>query len=141
MLQNVAVGVAAVATVLFVGTLLFLSLRARMRRINRIKNYTCAEAQLVVKNAERALHKKAREQANKMLYKVLALIDQAARDERKHEMVIDTTGIVTGGEDAKKYRNAIKDALRNRGFHIIPPTLRTDEKYIHVSWQTSRVDK
>ncbi|MBR4407843.1 MAG: hypothetical protein IKT27_05970 [Clostridia bacterium] len=112
------------------------------RKRDRIKNYTCAEAQLVTKNAEKAMHKKAREHANKLLYKVLTLIDQAAHDERKYEMVIDTSDFITNYAkygDAKKYRNAIKDALRSRGFRIIPD-FHHKEEIIHISWQTSHGD-
>lgn len=112
------------------------------RKRDRIKNYTCAEAQLVTKNAEKAMHKKSREHANKLLYKVLTLIDQAAHDERRYEMVIDTSDLITDYAkygNAKKYRNAIKDALRSRGFRIIPD-FHHKEEIIHISWQTSHGD-
>lgn len=112
------------------------------RQRDRIKNYTCAEAQLVTKNAEKAMHKKSREHANKLLYKVLMLIDQAAHDERRYEMVIDTSDLITDYAkygDAKKYRNAIKDSLRSRGFRIIPD-FHNKEEIIHISWQTSHGD-
>ena len=108
------------------------------RKRDRIKNYSCAEAQLVTKNAQKAMHRKVREHANKMLYQVLAIIDEAAKD-RKCEVTIDTTAFENTYfkfVDAKKYRNAVKDSLRSRGFRIVPDTHHKEE-LIHISWETS----
>ena len=110
----------------------------RYRR-NRIRNYSCAEAQLVSKKAQKQFHKAMRKQADRLLYAVLKYIDDAARG-RKNDVYVDTAPFskaVKNLIDAKKCRNAVKGSLRERGFSIIP-----DEKHreavIHVSWQTNR---
>lgn len=136
MTPPVLIAVTSIVLLLSVGiTLLVLSSKSKR---DRIKNYSCAEAQLVTKNAQKAMHRKVREHANKMLYQVLAIIDDAAKD-RKCEVTIDTTAFENTYfkfVDAKKYRNAVKDSLRSRGFRIVPDTHHKEE-LIHISWETS----
>lgn len=133
------IGLIAVTTMLLLMTVgITLWVLSSKRKRDRIKNYSCAEAQLVTKNAQKAMHRKVREHANKMLYQVLAIIDEAAKD-RKCEVTIDTTAFENTYfkfVDAKKYRNAVKDSLRSRGFRIVPDTHHKEE-LIHISWETS----
>lgn len=110
----------------------------RYRR-NRIKNYSCAEAQLVAKKAQKHFHKQMRKLSDKLLYHTLKVVDSAARN-RGHDVYVDTSPFdlrFNDPADAKKNRNAVKESLRSRGFSIIP-----DEKHreavIHISWQTNR---
>lgn len=136
MTPPVLIAVTSIVLLLSVGITLWVLSRKRKR--DRIKNYSCAEAQLVTKNAQKAMHRKVREHANKMLYQVLAIIDEAAKD-RKCEITIDTTAFENTYfkfVDAKKYRNAVKDSLRSRGFRIVPDTHHKEE-LIHISWETS----
>lgn len=136
MTPPVLIAVTSIVLLLSVGITLWVLSRKRKR--DRIKNYSCAEAQLVTKNAQKAMHRKVREHANKMLYQVLAIIDDAAKD-RKCEVTIDTTAFESTYfkfVDAKKYRNAVKDSLRSRGFRIVPDTHHKEE-LIHISWETS----
>lgn len=110
----------------------------RYRR-NRIRNYSCAEAQLVSKKAQKQFHKVMRKQADRLLYAVLKYVDNAAR-KRKNDVYVDTTPFskeVNNLIDAKKCRNAVKESLRERGFSIIPDEQHR-EAVIHVSWQTNR---
>lgn len=130
--------IAVTSVLLLIAVGIVLGVISYKRKRDRIKNYTCAEAQLVTKNAQKAMHKKVREHANRMLYQVLALIDGAAKD-RKCEVTVDTSAFENTYfkyMDAKKYRNAVKDSLRSRGFRIVPDTHHKDE-LIHISWQTS----
>lgn len=110
----------------------------RYRR-NRIKNYSCAEAQLVSKKAQKHFHKEMRKLSDKLLYHILKIVDSAAHN-RKNDVYVDTSPFdsrFSDPVDAKKNRNAVKESLRSRGFSIIP-----DEKHreaiIHISWQTNR---
>lgn len=110
----------------------------RYRR-NRIKNYSCAEAQLVSKKAQKHFHKEMRKLSDKLLYYILKIVDVAAHN-RRNDVYVDTSPFdsrFSDPVDAKKNRNAVKESLRSRGFSIIP-----DEKHreaiIHISWQTNR---
>ena len=110
----------------------------RYRR-NRIKNYSCAEAQLVTKKAQKHFHKEMRKLSDKLLYYILKIVDVAAHN-RRNDVYVDTSPFdsrFSDPVDAKKNRNAVKESLRSRGFSIIP-----DEKHreaiIHISWQTNR---
>lgn len=110
----------------------------RYRR-NRIKNYSCAEAQLVSKKAQKHFHKEMRKLSDKLLYYILKIVDSAAHN-RRNDVYVDTSPFdsrFSDPADAKKNRNAVKESLRSRGFSIIP-----DEKHreavIHISWQTNR---
>lgn len=110
----------------------------RYRR-NRIKNYSCAEAQLVSKKAQKHFHREMRKLSDKLLYHTLKAVDSAAHN-RRNDVYVDTSPFdlrFSDPADAKKNRNAVKESLRSRGFSIIP-----DEKHreaiIHISWQTNR---
>ena len=128
-----------IPSVLLLAVLLTVAILLWKHRRNRIRNYSCAEAQLVAKQAQKRFHKELRKQSDKLLYAVLNLVDEAARN-RKNDVFVDTSPFdarFSDPADAKKNRNAIKEALRSRGFCIIP-----DEKHrdavIHISWQTNR---
>lgn len=116
---------------------------AVMRKKDRIRNYSCAEAQLDMKNAQKRSHRRAREEANKMLFDVLGIIRVEARSEQC-ELRVDMGDLEKkygfDPKTAKKRRNAVKDSLRSRGFIIIPDT-QNNEELIHVSWLTSKADK
>jgi len=108
---------------------------------NRIRNYSCAEAQLVSKKAQKQYHKKMRKRSDKLLYEVLKVIDTAARN-RRNDVYTDTSPFEKrffDVEDARKYRNSVKESLRARGFRIIPDEQRR-ESVIHVSWHTSHAE-
>lgn len=108
---------------------------------NRIRNYSCAEAQLVSKKAQKLYHKAMRKQSDKLLYEVLKIIDTAARN-RRNDVYMDTSKFdkrFFDVEDARKYRNSVKESLRARGFRIIPDEQRR-ETVIHVSWHTSHAE-
>lgn len=106
----------------------------------RIKNYSCADAQIRSKNAQKQEHRKMRKESDKMLYEVLLVIDKEAAN-RKNEVIIDTDDMEKffkfNPETTKKRWNAVKESLRARGFCIVPDT-HHKENLIHVSWQTSR---
>lgn len=107
----------------------------------RIRNYSCAEAQLVSKKAQKQYHKKMRKRSDKLLYEVLKVIDTAARN-RRNDVYTDTSPFEKrffDVEDARKYRNSVKESLRARGFRIIPDEQRR-ESVIHVSWHTSHAE-
>jgi len=108
----------------------------------RIKNYSCADAQIRSKNAQKQEHRKMRKESDKMLYEVLLVIDKEAAN-RKNEVIIDTDDMEKffkfNPETMKKRWNAIKESLRARGFCIVPDT-HHKENLIHVSWQTSRTN-
>lgn len=108
---------------------------------NRIRNYSCAEAQLVSKKAQKQYHKEMRRHSDKLLYEVLKIIDTAARN-RRNDVYTDTSPFEKkffDVEDARKYRNSVKESLRARGFRIIPDEQRR-EAVIHVSWHTSHAE-
>ena len=111
-------------------------------RRNRIRNYSCAEAQLVTKKAQKQFHKEMRKQSDKLLYEVLNIIDESARN-RKNDVYVDTSPFdkrfLDDTANAKKYRNSVKESLRARGFRIIPDEQHR-EAVIHISWMTSHAD-
>lgn len=106
----------------------------------RIKNYSCADAQIRSKNAQKQEHRKMRKESDKMLYEVLLVIDKEA-SRCKNEVVIDTDDMEKSfkfnPETTKKRWNAVKESLRTRGFCIVPDT-HHKENLIHISWMTSR---
>jgi hypothetical protein len=128
-----------VPSALLIAVLLTVAILYWRYRRNRIKNYSCAEAQLVSKKAQKHFHKELRKLSDKLLYHVLKIVDASARN-RRNDVYVDTSPFDTrfsDPADAKKNRNAVKESLRSRGFSIIP-----DEKHreavIHISWQTNR---
>lgn len=130
------VGVPSILLLAVLSTVAILLLKHRR---NRLKNYSCAEAQLVTKQAQKQFHKAMRKQSDKLLYEILSIIDESARN-RKNDVVVDTSPFdarFSDPADAKKNRNAIKEALRSRGFCIIPDEQHRDS-FIHISWQTNR---
>lgn len=108
----------------------------------RIKNYSCADAQIRSKNAQKREHRKMRQESDKMLYEVLLVIDKEASNS-KNEVIVDTDDMEKffkfNPDTTKKRWNAVKDSLRNRGFCIVPDT-HHKENLIHISWQTSRTN-
>ena len=110
---------------------------------NRLFNYSCAEAQLDMKNAQRKAHRRMRSDANKILLDVLEFIRSEANN-RKPECAVDMEDMERKHKfnpaEAVHRRNAVKDSLRNKGFLIIPGAC--DKAHIvRISWQTSRTDK
>lgn len=111
----------------------------------RICSYSCAEAQLDAKNAQKKAHRRMRTDANKILFGVLENIRSAANSGRC-ECLVNMTVIEKkynfDPSEIKQRRNAVKDSLRNKGFCIVPDIGSTHkEDTIHISWQTSRADK
>ncbi len=93
------------------------------------------------KKAQKLYHKAMRKQSDKLLYEVLKIIDTAARN-RRNDVYMDTSKFdkrFFDVEDARKYRNSVKESLRARGFRIIPDEQRR-ETVIHVSWHTSHAE-
>ena len=111
-----------------------------IQRRNIITNYSCEAAQLDMKTAQKANHKRTRSAANVLLFDVLKLIKVEANKEHC-EICINMDDLEKKHKfdpaSAKKRRNAVKDSLRGRGFCIIPDT-HNNEELIHISWQVSR---
>ena len=105
-------------------------------RVLAIKEYTCAAAQLDTKRANKAVHRKFRQESNKMLLEVLAVIYRAARTGGS-EVVITLTSISPDTEYKKKMINSVKESLRSRGFTIIPPA----QDSLRISWDQPVVRK
>ena len=131
-----------VPSVLLVAVLSVGAILLYKHRRNRIRNYSCAEAQLVTKKAQKQFHKEMRKQSDKLLYEVLNIIDESARN-RKNDVYVDTSPFdkrfLDDTANAKKYRNSVKESLRARGFRIIPDEQHR-EAVIHISWMTSHAD-
>ena len=111
----------------------------------KISSYSCAEAQLDAKNAQRNAHRSMRTDANKILFEVLENVRSAANSGRC-ECLVDMQDIEKkykfNPTETKHRRNAVKDSLRNKGFSIVPDVDTAHKEYIiHISWQTSRTDK
>lgn len=131
-----------VPSVLLVAVLSVGAILLYKHRRNRIRNYSCAEAQLVAKKAQKQFHKEMRKQSDKLLYAVLNIVDESARN-RKNDVYVDTSPFdkkfLDDTANAKKYRNSVKESLRARGFRIIPDEQHR-ESVIHISWMTSHAD-
>ena len=131
-----------VPSVLLVAVLSVGAILLYKHRRNRIRNYSCAEAQLVTKKAQKQFHKEMRKQSDKLLYEDLNIIDESARN-RKNDVYVDTSPFdkrfLDDTANAKKYRNSVKESLRARGFRIIPDEQHR-EAVIHISWMTSHAD-
>lgn len=108
----------------------------------RIKNYTCADAQIRSKNAQKHEHRKMRKESDRMLFEVLMVIDKEASNS-KNDVIVDMDDMEKffrfNPETSRKRWNAVKESLRTRGFCIVPNT-NHKENLIHVSWQTSRTN-
>lgn len=114
-------------------------------RRKTISLYSCAEAQLDAKNAQKNAHRRMRTDANKILFGVLEHVHSAANN-GKCECLVNIQVIEKkynfNPSETKNRRNAVKDSLRNKGFCIVPDIGSTHkEDTIHISWQTSRADK
>ena len=96
----------------------------------------------MTKKAQKQFHKEMRKQSDKLLYEVLNIIDESARN-RKNDVYVDTSPFdkrfLDDTANAKKYRNSVKESLRARGFRIIPDEQHR-ESVIHISWMTSHAD-